>query len=82
MRENEMKGYKWVPWPSSPRLYIDLKRGRKTVVTIKRVGCKGFKWGRKWQVVRKWVPTGTLPGTIGPVFPSMKAAKEFVEGRL
>lgn len=79
-----MTGYKWTPWPSSPKLYIDLKRGRKTVVTLKRVGrpARGSKWGKEWQVIRKWVATGTLPGTLGPVFPSLKAAKQFVEGRL
>lgn len=79
-----MNGLKWVPWPSAPRIYIDLKRGRKTVITIKRVGrpTRRNKWGKEWQVVQKWVPTGTLPGTLGPVFPTLKAAKQFVEGRL
>lgn len=82
MRENEMTGYKWTPWPSSPKLYIDLKRGRKSLATIRRVGGKNGKFGKKWMVVTKWACPGGLPGTYGIVFPTMKAAKQFVEGRL
>ena len=74
--------YKWVPWPSAPKLYIDLKRGRKTIATIKRENGKGSKWGRKWMVVTKFACVGGMPGCYGVMFPTQKAAKQFVEGRL
>jgi hypothetical protein len=74
--------YKWEPWPSAPRLYIDLKHGRKTIATIKRMNGKGDKWGRKWMVVSRFACVGGMPGCYGVVFPSQTAAKQFVEGRL
>lgn len=75
-------GFKWVPWASAPMLYIDLKHGGKKVATIRRMNSKNGKWSRKWMVVRKFAAVGGMPGTIGVVFPSQKAAKAFVEKRV
>jgi hypothetical protein len=77
---------KWIPWPSAPKLYVDLVVGRKKIGTIARVQTpaekrKG-KFGSKWMAVTKFAVVGGMPGTYGVVFPTMKAAKAHIEGRL
>lgn len=65
-----------------PPIYHELKRGRKTIATVRRVQIPSRKGKRvqRFQVIRKWADI--MGGAIGPVFTSLKAAKEFVEGRL
>ncbi len=73
---------KWVADKNaSPPIYPELKAGRKTVATVRRVRARRTKtgWRYSYQVVTRYVDI--VGGAVGPIFPSLVAAKRHAEQR-
>lgn len=71
---------------ATPPMFFDLKVGRKTVATVRRVAGQYVKrknrqvYQHRYQVVQQWV--GGCGHAIGPVFTSLAAAKREAEKAL
>lgn len=74
---------KWISDKNAvPPIHHELKHGRKTVALVRRVQPRKTKTGYRYsyQAVTRFVDI--LGGAIGPVFPTLAAAKRHAEGRL
>lgn len=65
-----------------PPIYHDLKVGRKTVAIVRRINGRKAKRGYRYdyQAIHRFVDG--MGGALGPVFPSLIAAKRYQEGRI
>lgn len=65
-----------------PPIHHELKAGRKTIALVRRVRARKTKSGYRhsYQAVTRFVDA--MGGAMGPIFPSLAAAKRYVEGRL
>lgn len=70
-------------WTVSPHadFRIELRSGRKVIGTVMRINPRKTKSGYRYsyQAVKRWGCSGGMPGTFGPVFKTLIAAKSEVE---
>ncbi len=74
---------KWVSDKNAvPPIFHDLKAGRKTVATVRRVRGRMVKGRARYdyQVIRQFV--GIMGHAVGPVFPTLAAAKRHAEAKV
>ncbi len=74
---------KWIADTNAkPPIFHQLNQGRKQVALVRRVQARKTKSGYRhsYQVVTRFVDI--LGGAVGPIFPTLAAAKRHAEARL